>query len=108
MDVMVPSFGELEILENHKGDLDEFLVQVPLQAHDLVYPTQVIDLERDTGAPVLVKPHFQDLQGLAEYEAQQHNNDYRIYSVRDLRIIYPHPFQNSSGETALLNLYVLT
>ena len=58
LDVFVPSSSKkLEILECHKNGLDEFLVEVPLCPEDLVFPTQVIDLEMETGAPPIIKPH---------------------------------------------------
>ena len=58
MDVLVPASPKnLQILESHKNGQDEFLVQLPLCPEDLLFPTQIIDLEMDTGAPAIIKPH---------------------------------------------------
>ena len=103
LDVLVPENSKpLEILELHKNGLDEFLVELPLRAEDLVFPTQIIDLELGTGAPPIKKPDRQDLQGLEKLEMEQHNSDYKIYNIRDLKVIFPTVFSQN-----MLNLYVL-
>lgn len=57
LDVLVPeSSFPLKISEHHKNGLDEFLVELPPRAEDLVFPTQIIDLELGTGAPPIKKP----------------------------------------------------
>ena len=71
LDVLVPeSSSPVEIQELHKNGQDEFLVEIPLRAEDLVFPTQIIDLELGTGAPPIKKPDRQDLQGLEKLEME--------------------------------------